>query len=249
MRILLAAGALAFALAGCQTAPKLPALSLQPGDKVGVLVVAPDSPVHSHIGTTIFNNFDKTYPYQWTLRKDVQAAVADAVAQAGFVAVDLAAAGLRYEDVDGLVAAADGSWRIAAGREEAVQRLAGTLGLRAVVTLKAQATVVLMQCAGGPCSFFAASNPGLFTRSFLGMTNYIAAPAFAWHVYVFSPPADVASSDALAGRLKMPAVRLHDYSPADFSNLTEADFVPVHDAIVHFAHDVAASAATSLRGQ
>jgi len=249
MRYLLTICLLAVALSGCQTAPQLPPISMRAGDRIGVLVKIPENPYHTHVGTTVFNNFEKTYPYRWSLESDVRAKVTDALTSSGFSVIDLATTGIALDDLSGLVTRTDGTWRVGEKKQAIVQQLAGQLGLKAVVLIKAAPTTVLMQCGAFGCSFFSATGPGLFTRSFLGLNNYIAAAAFEWHVYVLDPVADAALAESVSVVLKSPGIRLSGYSPADFDHLTEADFAPVHDAIVQFAGSAGVATATVLHGQ
>jgi len=240
---------LALALAACQNVPRLPPVALGQGDRIGVIVEAPPTPLHTHIGTTVFNNFEHPMAWEWKLETDVRTEVSAALEHAGFVPVDLSAAGIRYDDLNGLVQLKDGAWRISEDHQAMVTRLTAQLGLRGVVALKADTRVMLMQCGAYGCSNFVASGPGLFSRSLLTFSRYWAAAAFSWHVYTFDPAADFARTGPIAERLNIPAIPLTGYELADFDHPTEADFVPVHDAIVRFAGEVAGSAGKTLRGQ
>jgi hypothetical protein len=237
------------ALAGCATrAPPLPPLHDTAGDRVGVLVELPETPLHTHIGTTVFNNFEKNYPYRWQLAADLRTAIERELAHAGFEPVDLAAAGVSATQLQGLVEVRDGAWALGTDTAAFARDLARDRKLKAVVLVRDEAVMAMMQCSGGPCSFFTARAPGLFTRSFLGLNTYLAVAALHWNAYHLDPPADLAAVGPLAERLRRPVTRLSDYQPAELGSLTEADFVPVHDAIVQFAAGIASELAAELHG-
>src|SRR5438093_12025918 len=102
----------ALLLAGCATAPEIPSIETKRGDRVGIVVeIAQEGPVHSHIGTTVFNNFNKKYPYSWNLDAGVAEALARALTAAGLTPVNLEAEGLRYADVTPLVVGEGDKWK------------------------------------------------------------------------------------------------------------------------------------------
>lgn len=59
--------------AGCASryVPPTPAYKMKQNSKVGVLVLTKDTPTHTHVGTTIFNNFVKEYDFQWQLKQSI----------------------------------------------------------------------------------------------------------------------------------------------------------------------------------
>lgn len=223
-------------IAGCATAPPLPKIESSRGDRIGLLVEAGDSPSHTHIGTTVFNNFTKKYPYHWNLSADVTRKIEHSVRSAGFTVVDLRKEGINYAEISGLIQSAGEKWQIASGKEETIRRLREQLQLKALLVIKETRVMTALECAGGPCSERYADSSGLYTRSFFGLTRYNAVAAYQWNVFVLDPVADVAKADPLRMMLRMPATPLSGFKdPADFENLTEAEFAPVRDAILRFA--------------
>jgi hypothetical protein len=65
--------ALSLLLSACATTyvPPTPSMNLPAKTKIGVLVVAGDNVNHSHIGTTVFNNFNTSYPFQWQMSNSI----------------------------------------------------------------------------------------------------------------------------------------------------------------------------------
>ena len=234
-------------VSGCVSAPPLPRIAASRGDRIGVLVEAGDNLTHTHIGTTMMNNFEKEYRYDFHLHQDITRIIEQTVGNAGFVDVDLRAEGFSYKDLVGLVQAKDGQWRITPGKEALARRLHQQLGLKALIVLKEDTVLVDLECAGGPCAERYAKHAGLYSRSLLVFTQYRAVAAYRWNVYVLDPVADVALSDPIRSKLRIPAVPLAGFKdPADFNNVTEAEFGPVREAILRFTQNIAGSAVETL---
>jgi len=209
-----------------------------------------DDPFYAHAGTTVLNDFEKEYPYHWNLGSDVKTALDNALSNAGFSVVDLQAQGISYAELENLVVSESATWKIGPAKEGIARRLTDQLGVKAVVVLKQARSVAAEECPGGNCTYRFMDGPGLYTRTFFGVTSYWAVAAFKWNVFVLSPPADTAAAEPLASKLRMPRVRLRDFpSPANLQDISEAEFLPVHDAVVRFVETVAAEAAETLISQ
>lgn len=247
MRIAALISITALFIAGCATSPPLPKIESSRGDRIGVLVEAGDNPSHAHIGTTVFNNFSKKYPYNWNLRSEVTRTIEQTVRNSGFTAVDLRAEGINYADVSGLIQGTGEKWQITSGKEETMRRLREQLRLKAVLVLKETRVMTALECAGGPCSERYADNSGLYTRSFFGLTRYNAVAAYQWNVFVLDPVADAAKADPLRSMLRIPSTPLSGFKdPADFENITEAEFAPVREAILRFTEVASNEAVKAL---
>lgn len=250
MRILpaLFAATLSLFLGGCATAPPpLPTIEMLKGDRVGLLVEGGNTPTHTHIGTTVFNNFVRQYDYDWNLRTEVMRTVERSLEGVGLEVVDLGGQGIRHADVEGLVEAVDDRWQVASGRADVYRRLRGELGLRALVVLKETRVMTALECAGGPCAERYADASGLYTRSMFGLTSYRAVAAYQWNVYVLDPLADTATAEPLSSMLRMPTSAIAGFTkPQDFHQLTAEEFAPVREGILAIAATTSVQAATSL---
>ena len=247
MRIAALVSLAALLIAGCATSPPLPKIESTRGDRIGILVEAGNNPSHTHIGTTVFNNFAKKYPYNWNLGSAVTRTIEQTVRNSGFTAVDLRAEGISYADVSGLIQGTGEKWQVTSGKEEIMRRLREQLRLKAVLVLKETRVMTALECAGGPCSERYADSSGLYTRSFFGLTRYNAVAAYQWNVFVLDPVADAAKADPLRSMLRFPSTPLSGFKdPADFENLTEAEFVPVREAILRFTEVVSNEAVKAL---
>lgn len=234
-------------LAGCAATPPVPTFETKRGDRVGLLVEIGEGPLHTHVGTTVFNNFEKKYPHQWNLDAAVTDVLRKSLSSAGFAVVDLESEGVHYADVVPLVVADGEKWKLAPGKESLVRELIDRKNLRAAVVLKETRVMTALECSGGPCSERYANASGMYTRSFLGATRYNAVAAFSVSVYVLDPPTDLAKVDPLRTMMRIPAVPLGNYpKPVNFDNITEAEFGPVRDAIVRFTEQLGTEIAKRL---
>lgn len=235
MRISVFLSIAALFIAGCTTIPPLPKIEFSRGDHIGLLVEGGDNPTHTHIGTTIFNNFTKKYSYNWDLNTELTRTIEKTIRNKGLTAVDLRKEGLTYADVSDLIQAAGDKWQIAPGKENIIRRLREQFRLKGLIILKESRVITGLECFGGPCSVRYADGAGLYTRSFLGITGYLAVTAYQWNFFVLDPFADVTKVNPLLSMLRMPVSRMSDFKdPVNFYNLTEEEFKPVRNAILRF---------------
>lgn len=249
MRLLLLA-CIAFTnlLSGCATSPpSAPSVELKRGDRVGILVESSDNLTHTHVGTTVFNNFSTRYPYDMALKSKVYQTVENAVRAAGLQAVNLSDAGVRSVDLSGLIELSGNEWKTGPGKEDALIRLKNDLNLRAVLTIRTARALAMVECSGGPCNFRYVNEPGLFTRSVFGPTRYFAVAAYQWNLYSLDPVADLARVKPLVDTVYLPSTPLRGFKdPADFKKLTADELVPVLEGILESVQTAATVAVQSL---
>ena len=229
----------------------MPAFASKRGDRIGVLVEGGNTPLHTHVGTTVFNNFKKPYPYQWKLNEGVTEVVSKALAASGFIPVNLAGTGLRFHDLSGLIVADNDKWRVGPGKEALLDRLRKEHGLKGVILLQEARVLAALECYGGPCAERYADGPGLYTRGFLGSMMYMAVAAHQWNVFVLDSLSDLARSGAMRKKtgVSMPVIRMRGFAPASYQDLTEAEFGQVRSEILRFAESAASEFAQALNPQ
>lgn len=192
-------------------------------------------PVHTHIGTTVFNNFTKKYPHDWQLNQQVAETVKGALTRSGFTPVDLQKEGVSFVDVAGLLQQTESGWKLGAGKEMTFNQMRERLQLKAVVALKESRVRAFMECGGGPCVDRMVEGSGLYSRSMLGMTNYLGVAAYKWNVYALDPLADLTTTASLRNALATPSFPIAGFKkPADFYNISAQEFAPVKDAVLKF---------------
>lgn len=235
-------------LSGCAVSPPMPAFETKKGDRIGFVVEIGEGALHTHIGTTIFNNFDKKYPVEWQLDSSVTEILRNELAASGFEPIDLETKGMSSEEIGSLVIRSGDKWKFAPGKEDIVSNLVEDKRLKAVVIVKEGRVLTALECSGGPCAERYADSSGLYSRSFFGLSRYYAVPAFNLDVYLLEPPANIALGESLRAMMRIPAVSIKDYpEPADFENITKEEWIPVRNNIISFTKKMASQIASDLR--
>ncbi|SRR5712692_6100852 len=242
MRFIGVACFVALVLTGC--APLIPSFETKRGDRVGILVDIGNNPVHTHEGTTFFTNFEKKYPYQWHLDSAVTEVPKNSLSKAGFAVIDLETDGLRYSDVTSLIVWDGEKWKPGPGKENTVRELVERRGLRAVVVVKETPIGIGGSVVKPPHS---ANASGLYTDGSLD-TQYKAVAAFRLNVYVLNPLANISEANPLLiWTIRKRVTPLTNFpAPANFEQITEAEFLPVRDVILKFSEQMAVEIAKAL---
>lgn len=222
-------------LSGCATTMQKAEFKskIKPGEQIGILIETSDQPIHNHIGTLVFNNFVKTYPYPWALQSSMTTSFSKPLTDAGYKVVDLRAAGFDAANLSGLLEEKNGNWVVAKDKEAIVAKLRDTLNLKMVVVAKQSRSLASLECSGGPCSSRYIDASGLFTRSIFGIDAYFAVAALSWNIYTFSPYEDVAEIPPFKEMLWRPSSIMRGFkTPANFKELSEAELAPVREVVL-----------------
>ena len=235
------------AITGCATLPPIPNFEMTQGAKVGLFIDIGNQVRHAHIGTTVFNNFNKTYPYDWNLAHIATKSFEQSLKKKGFVVVDLNSAGFKLDDINALIIAQDKNWKQNLAKTDIIKKLQDELNLRAIIIVEEQRVMASMECSSGGCIERYIDGCGLYTRSILGVTQYKAVAALATIIYLFNPPAFLSAGDAWRFQWKLRTMTLSNFSkPNDFRDITEKEFEPVRVAIENYITNTADKAANSF---
>jgi len=236
-------------LAGCAVV-QLPLPDFDSGqiENVGVYVSPIGDPTHTHIGTTVFNNFAVPYPQDWALADDFAAAIESALEAKGFNAVDLGGAGVTQAELKGSIN------RSGRRRQEAEPEVLAKLdgaGIAAVVTVHPmEYLLATMNCSAYGCAEHFAQGYGIFSRGVLGNINYFTAFAFDVTAMLVNPPAEITQSAPLEQlRYYKNKSRLWQHSPpADLRNVKGASWERLHEDMVAQMSEFAVAIASVLAG-
>ncbi len=158
--------------------PDVPKYNVKKTDKIGYFIKSNDKMLHTHVGTTVFNNFEKKYPKQLD-KKLVENLLKENI---GVELVDLSK--FKYEDIKNLIVAKDKNWMIT--DEELYSKFAKELNLKAILLVEETRTV-----AQAGMYFYEAKSSGLLTSSLLGMHRYFAISGFDYSLYLLNPIGEV----------------------------------------------------------
>ena len=233
-------------LQGCVSYPPAPDYEIKKGEKIGVWVDAGNQVTHTHVGNTVFNNFEKNYDLNWHLSEDISGNLKQKLTSAGFDYVEISNQDFKYEDLNGLIHPENGHWEINASKQSVYKKLQD-VGLKGIIVVKEKPVTALLECAGGPCSDWTTPNSGLFTRSIFFSTFYRPVAALDANIFLLNPLADLSKGNAFQDVQKLRSANLRNYkSPADFKNLTSDEWLPIESAIKDYINKMTSSAVESL---
>ena len=229
-------------LTGCATTyvPPTPTYQMQSDSKVGVLVVAKEKLTHTHVGTTIFNNFVKEYDNDWDIKNTIFAQIKNNIERNGKVqVVNLEEYGINDTDNLDFVHVENKQWAFnkanAALRNKLLEQ-----GINAVVVVRESPSLAVMECSAYGCSEHYSAGYGLFTRSFLGLDRYMASISFRASVETLDKAIDFTLAKELreSQHFQQKHVLMDTFSdPKNFEAITAKEFEPVKQEITsYFAH-------------
>lgn len=238
---------------GCATRfiPPVEKVELPTTTKVGVFIDVGNHPTHTHIGTTIFNNHVKHYPYNWQLKQAIFDNIKTEIElQTGFEVVLLNPPTITDIAELDFVSVQDKKWayieRTTALRESLIAQ-----GILATIAIKETRTLAELNCSQYGCTEFYSEGVGLFTRSFFGMDRYYASSSFEINAEILDPAIDLVVLNELwemtlySGKNN----RLENFAePKDFKNITEQEMLAVKEGVLDYIKKVASQIAQYLNG-
>lgn len=238
---------------GCATrfVPPVENVSMPKDSKIGVFIDVGDHPTHTHIGTTIFNNHVKQYPFDWQLQQGIYDAIKHRVeSQTGLEVVLLDGALVSdFSDLN-IITVKDKQWSVSQTSSELRDSLLAQ-GIRATIAIKEARTLAELNCSQYGCMEFYSEGYGLFTRSFFGMDRYYASSSFDISAEILDPAIDMVLLDELwdmtlyQGKNNL----IEGFNdPVDFNNLTEAEMKPVRQGIIEYVEKLASQISQYLNG-
>jgi len=244
-----------FFLAGCVKIPEVPKYTIETGDKIGYLIDVDTYPTHTHIGTTIFNNFTKKYKYNWKMKQYITSHMQNRLSSRKKLQfINLSKYHITSKDLNELIVNENEKWIINPKKENIYQKLRN-LGIKAIVHIKEDAKLALLECGAFGCTEHYAKGYGLFTRSMLGMDNFYAATSFHTSVLLLhpignlqkeftepygQPMAIIRSPFGLTEAAKKSGFIL----PKDFKNITNTEMKPIEIIVKQYIDNVIKKIAT-----
>ncbi len=161
-------------ISGCATKPIIKPYTILPQDKVGYIIKTNKNMLHTHIGTTVFNNYVQKYPKLVT-SSDIESLLKNNF-NANLVKID----SISYNDLKNLISNKNHKWII--NNKELYQKLITDLRLKAVLLIKEKPVYISLGTQG-----FNTDSSGLFSYSFMGLDMYFVVSGFDYSLYLLSP--------------------------------------------------------------
>lgn len=203
-------------LIGCASGPSAPPLNLDSSARIGVIVEASDELTHIYRG--VFQNWQKSYSFDWNLQAAVQSATMNALSDAGFSVIDLASDDRPADQ-----------------------------GVSVLVVLEEAEVTAFMATTDG-YFYYPHKIPGcgIYTHSFFGWKRHYAVAAFDWKIIVLEKTANLAQFRPIVGMLKVPSRKIETFSPDNLEILTESDWIKAREVILDFITEVSTDVAEVL---
>jgi hypothetical protein len=208
---------------GCgNVQPELPTYSISKQDRIGYIIDIKNKVEHTHMGTTIFNNFDKTYKYKWNLANYIDNSLQNKL---GSNLVDLSKHGYKVDDVKDIISANDNKWIIS--NKTTYNKLLSELNLKAIVIFYDAPKSIFLY----PYSY-ETKGTGLLSHHVIGIKRYFTVLGVKSTVFVLNPLAKVETEDKIVEIIYDPLISSYEEKsgfviPSDIENITEKEFEPV----------------------
>ncbi|KZN61835.1 hypothetical protein N473_21850 [Pseudoalteromonas luteoviolacea CPMOR-1] len=240
-------------ISACNTIYVPPVNDYQPKNqpKVALVIDVSDKLTHTHIGTTIFNNFTKQYEVDVKMKQHIFETLKNKLkegANADVVLLDKTLSNKRASS--GFVFIKDKQWQFNPSLEAERSELTAK-GIDVVISITEAQTLVDMYCTQYGCTNFYAEGHGLYTRSFFGLDNYHAAASYEVSAEFISQPIDMGVMESMRdlnsmyGRL----TKLDLEDPADHKALDKAFFEPVQTGLTGYFENLGSIINKYLNGE
>lgn len=235
-------------LTGCVKQPDIPAYTISKSSKVGYLIQVKQFPIHTHIGTTIFNNFSKVYKYDWKMGSYIEHKLITKLSSVRHLKpINLSNFGFTAEDLNDMIIVSNGKWIVNPEKEAVYNRLT-KMNIKALVVIYDDQKIATLECGAFGCTPHYAKGYGVFTRSILNLNSYMAATAFYTKLYLIKPPVDLSENIQSRNENQMPAIATSFTSekdkkaigfkePKDFYNLTRQEMAPFEFTVKNYINE------------
>jgi hypothetical protein len=238
-------------LTGCAAfkPPERSSSAVMTAGKLGYVAEFTSVPTHTHLGTTIFNNFTTQYDRHWDLEAVFVTALERELDSKGIELVLLETSDLPSLPF-GIFEIVDDRWAYREGAEPVVQRLTTEFGLAGLLQLHAlDRILVALECSNFGCNERFAEGMGLFTRGVFGLHHYFAVPAVAFRLEIFNPGYELSRYEPLVEFRTIDGGRVHlkEIDKADdIKALGDEQLIAVREAIEQYLEELARSIVVTL---
>lgn len=220
-------------ITGCVNQPDIPEYHLNKNDKIGYIVESSGDVYHAHMGTTIFNNMEKTYKYNWKLEKSIKDSLEKNVHRK---LINLSKYNIKYSDIKDMIIAKDGKWIIS--KKDAYKKLLNKLHLKGVILATQETTYVVT--GRDPIVM---KKSGLASHNFIGLKRYFAVSAYDFNLYLLQPKAVIRVKESLKSEMIYDSLITSSQGssgfrkPENIDNITQNEMKTVRERVVKLIND------------
>lgn len=241
----------AFFMNGCASlhVPEVPQHSIPANATVGLLVNVGDNPSHAHIGTTLFNNFNKKYSYDWNMKNEIFRTYKETIeSSTNLKVINLETYGIRTAAQLDFVDIKNKQWSVVEANSNLRNKLVER-NLYAVITVTETPTLASLECGAGGCQERYLDGYGVFSRSFMGIKNFTATAGFEVTAEIITPPIDLGAQKSLRdlSNFQAKSKLITGFKPQNIKNITDQELVPVKAHVLQYIQSVAEATRDFLR--
>lgn len=238
-------------VSGCASlhVPEVPPHAVPANASVGLLIDVGDNPTHAHVGTTIFNNFIKKYPYNWNMKEAIFQTYKEVIeSTTNLKVINLDSYGVKSASQLDFVDVKDKQWSVVEANSQLRNKLTEN-NLYAIITVTEKPTLARLECGAGGCNERYIDGFGLFSRGFLGITNYSATAAFDITAEIINPPVELSSQQSLRNlaHFERKTKIISGFKPEDINNISNEELAPFRQHILKYVATVAEATTEFLR--
>ncbi|WP_371189215.1 hypothetical protein [Thalassotalea maritima] len=230
-------------ISGCAQVyvPPIPDYSVSKQGKIAIYVQTKNNPTHTHIGTTIFNNFEKAYPFSWNMQRSIVDSFTDELqGKLGYQVVDISDDTLATK-LTNFVEIKNKQWQFTQNSAQHRNFLIEQ-GYEAVIVIRESPSLASLECSQYGCNEFYSQGVGLFTRSFLGMDRYHASASYDISIELLTLPIELTQLNEFRAMTQWQRKnKLVDSfnDPKVFDDITEQELKPIQDEILNYFTELA----------
>ena len=161
---------------GCSGSPSLPKYKISKMDNVGYIIKTNPKMIHTYIGTTLFNNFNKEYP-KLVIKKDIEILLQQNI-NAHLVNLST----YNFEDLNNIIIESNNKWIV--NNEIIYNELIKKYKLKAIIIVEEKSGGIYLYP-----TYLSSKSSGLLTRSFLKIKSYFAVTGFHFKLNILNPKA------------------------------------------------------------
>lgn len=210
---------------GCVvTRPDIPKYKVLNSDRIGYLVDIKNKNIeHNHLGTTVFNNFEKSYSYDWKIKEQIEE---ELKSQINVKLVNLDQENISLESLNNLIIANEKEWII--NKQNIYDKLVNDLKLKAVIVINDSNVSLYLHPF-----LYTNKGSGLVSHHFIGFKKYFSVLGVDAKMYLLNPLGEIKYKNFptfnmvyLSG-LSSINEKVGFEVPNDIENITEKEFEPI----------------------